>query len=216
MLSVKRFTFNPLAEHTYVVYDETKSCAIIDPGCLESDEQKKLSDFIQEQGLHVQHLINTHCHIDHIVGNAYIKRTYGVKLAIHPADLELMRLAGAHAPRYGIFGYEPTTPDIFVAAGDFIQVGNHQLKVLHVPGHSPGHIALYCATNQICFVGDVLFKNYVGRTDLPGGDYDVLLKSIHEQLFKLDDQVTLYPGHGANTTIGVEKRNNPFVGARLE
>ena len=211
MLSVKKFTFNPLAAHTYVVYDETKSCAIIDPGCLEPHEQKLLSDFIQEQGLDIQHLINTHGHIDHIVGNAYIKRTYGVKLAIHRADLELMQLAGAHAPRYGIFGYEPTIPELFVVAGDVITIGNHQLEVMHVPGHSPGHIALYGAADQICLVGDVLFKNYIGRTDLPGGNYAVLLRSIHEQLFKLDDQVTVYPGHGANTTIGTEKRNNPFV-----
>ena len=211
MLTVKRFTFNPLAEHTYVAYDETKSCAIIDPGCLEPHEQKVLSNFIQEQGLHVQHLINTHCHIDHIVGNAYIKRTYAVKLAIHPGELQIFQLASAHAPRYGILGYEPTTADIFVAAGDLIQIGNHQLEVLHVPGHSPGHIALYSAHDKICFVGDVLFKNYVGRTDLLGGDYSILLKSIQEQLFRLDDDVTVYPGHGPKTTIGTEKSNNPFV-----
>ncbi|MHB9147245.1 MAG: MBL fold metallo-hydrolase [Candidatus Amoebophilus sp.] len=217
MLTVKRFTFNPLAEHTYVVYDPLdRYCAIIDPGCLEPHEQKRLSDFIQNEQLKVVHLINTHCHIDHIVGNAYIKRTYSVKLAIHPADLNLLSIAADHAPRYGIHGYEPTQADRFLTAGDIIQIGNNQLKILHVPGHSPGHIALYSEKDQFCLVGDVLFKNFIGRTDLPGGDYVTLIQSIHEQLFALQDEVIVYSGHGPNTTIGTEKTNNPFVRLQAE
>ena len=212
MLTVKRFTFNPLAEHTYVVYDPLdRHCAIIDPGCLELHEQKLLSDFIEREQLKVVHLINTHCHIDHIVGNAYIKRTYSTKLTIHPADLNLLSIAAEHAPRYGIYGYEPTQADIFLTAEDIIAIGDNQLKVLHVPGHSPGHIALYSEKDQFCLVGDVLFKNFIGRTDLPGGDYSTLIKSIHEQLFLLEDKTILYPGHGSSTTIENEKRYNPFV-----
>jgi hydroxyacylglutathione hydrolase len=210
MLHVQRFTFNQLAEHTYIIYDETKDCIIVDPGCSTVEEEQKLSNFITEQGLRVTHLINTHCHVDHIVGNAYVKRTYAVPLAIHPEEVFMLQWSPRYAPQYGIAYCEPVVADLFLQAGDKVQVGNSQLQVLHVPGHSPGHIALYSAAEQFCLVGDVLFKNYIGRTDLPGGDYEVLMHSIHEQLFLLNDQVTLYPGHGTKTTIGIEKANNPF------
>ena len=210
MLTVKKFTFNPLAEHTYVVYNQEGQCAIIDPGCLEAHEQKILTDFIQIKHLQVTHLINTHCHIDHIVGNAYLKKTYAIPLAIHLQDLPILQLATKQGPRFGIFGYEATMADIFLAAGNTIYIGKNTLQVMHVPGHSPGHIALYSLEDKFCIGGDVLFKNSVGRTDLPGGDYAILIKSIQEQFFVLEDDVVLYPGHGPNTTIGVEKRNNPY------
>jgi glyoxylase-like metal-dependent hydrolase (beta-lactamase superfamily II) len=217
MLTVKRFTFNPLAEHTYVVYDPLdRHCAIVDPGCLASYEQELLNDFVQREQLQVEHLINTHCHIDHVVGNAYVKRTYSLKLAVHADDLNLLEIAADYGPHYGIYGYEPTQADIFLSAGDVIKVGNNQLKVLHVPGHSPGHIALYSEEGRFCLVGDVLFKNFIGRTDLPGGNYTTLIKSIYEQLFVLKDEVIIYPGHGPQTTIGAEKRNNPFVRIQAE
>lgn len=210
MLTVQRFTFNPLAEHTYVVYDQTKACAIIDPGCFEQQEKQQLSSFIQAHALQVTHLINTHCHLDHVLGNQYVKDTYAVKLAIHPQEVPILQQAPTYAPQYGLTGYEPTEAEILLTASHTIQVGNTQLTVLHVPGHSPGHIALYSSQEQICFVGDVLFSGSIGRTDLPGGDQDTLLQSIWQQLFTLDDQVTLYPGHGPTTTIAIEKRSNPF------
>lgn len=210
MLNVQSFTFNTLHEHTYVVYDETKACAIIDPGCFTTQEQTRLHAFIQEQGLQVTQLINTHCHIDHILGNRYIKDTYPVKLTIHPQELTNLQLAAAYAPKYGFMGYQPTEPDLFVQEGDTIPIGNSYLEVLHLPGHSPGHIALYSRKDELCLVGDVLFRGYVGRTDLPGGDYETLLKSIHHKLFSLPNSVTIYPGHGPTTTLGEEKENNPF------
>lgn len=213
MLSVQRFTFNSLAEHTYVVYDETKACAIIDPGCFEQQEKQMLSDFIQAHALQVTHLINTHCHIDHVLGNHYVKNSYSVKLAIHPQEVPMLQLATTYAPQCGIngiIGYEPTEAEILLTEGDTIQVGNTQLAVLHVPGHSPGHIVLYSRQDQLCLVGDVLFQGSIGRTDLPGSDHDTLIQSIHQKLFPLGDQVTIYPGHGPATTIGVEKSNNPF------
>ena len=212
MLTVQRFTFNSLAEHTYVVYDETKACAIIDPGCFEQQEKQRLSKFIQAQSLRVTHLVNTHCHIDHVLGNRYIKDTYAAKLAIHPQDATILALAATYAPQYGFVGYEPTEAEVFLTAGDTLQIGNSQLAVLHVPGHSPGHIALYSSQDQLCFVGDVLFRGSIGRTDLPGGDYNTLIQSIHQQLFALGDEVVIYPGHGPATTIGIEKSNNPFCG----
>jgi hydroxyacylglutathione hydrolase len=211
MLEIKIFTFNPLAEHTYVVYDKkTRECAIIDPGCSTKVEQQQLHHFILTNNLQVVHLINTHCHIDHIVGNAYVKRTYGVALALHPAEKEILALGPIHGPRYGIEGYEPATPDLLLGSGQLIPIGAHVLHILYTPGHSPGHIALYSPVGQFCIVGDTLFKGYIGRTDLPGGDPTTLLKSIHEQLFVLDDAVVLYPGHGPATTVGHEKRHNPF------
>lgn len=210
MLTIQRFTFNFLAEHTYVVYDETKACAIIDPGCFERQERQTLSTFIQAHSLQVTHLINTHCHIDHVLGNQYVKNSYAVKLAIHSQEVPVLQLAATYASQYGIIGYEPTEAAIFLTEGDTIQVGNTQLAVLHVPGHSPGHIALYSREDQLCFVGDILFRGSIGRTDLPGGDHDTLIQSIHQQLFPLGDPVTIYPGHGPTTIIEIEKNSNPF------
>jgi len=210
MLHVACFTFNAFQEQTYVVYDETKNCAIIDPGCSQVHEKKLLSDFIQAHGLQVKHLINTHCHLDHILGNQYIKDTYATALAIHPQELTNLQLAATYAPQYNIIGYQATEPDYFLMPGNVIQLGNSHLEIFYVPGHSPGHIALYSQQDQICLVGDVLFKGSIGRTDLPGGNYATLLESIHQKLFTLDDQVTVYPGHGPATSIGIEKRTNRF------
>ena len=205
MLQVERFTFNVLEVNTYVVYDATKDCAIIDPGCLTAAEKKRLSSFIKTHGLQVKHLINTHCHIDHILGNRYVKNNYAVQLAIHAQEITNLQLAPSHAPQLGILGYEPTEAAIFLRSGDMIQIGNSNLVVLEVPGHSPGHIALYSQKDQLCLVGDVLFRGAIGRTDLPGGNYDSLIESIYQKLFPLGDQVTVYPGHGLPTTLGQEK-----------
>ena len=211
MLQVHTFTFNALAENTYVIYDETKACAIIDPGCYEQHEQAALSKFIAQQALQVTHLINTHAHIDHVLGNQYVKETYGVKLTLHPEAIPLLQAAVQYAPIYGFTAYEPAEADVLLQAGDEIQLGHTLLQVLHVPGHAPGHIALYSHQDQCCFVGDVLFQGSIGRTDLPGGDHAVLLQSIYQQLWPLGDEVVIYPGHGSVTTIGAEKSHNPFL-----
>lgn len=211
MLQVHTFTFNTLAEHTYVIYDETKQCAIIDPGCYEPNEQTALSQFITQQELEVAHLINTHAHIDHVLGNKYVMATYGVPLALHPADIPLLQAAIAYAPQYGFPAYEPVEATIMLTPGEMVQLGHTTLQILHVPGHSPGHIALYSAQDKLCVSGDVLFQGSIGRTDLPGGDHDTLLQSIQQQLFPLGDEVMIYPGHGPATTIGAEKSNNPFL-----
>ena len=210
MLQVHSFTFNALAENTYVIYDATNACAIVDPGCYEQHEQVALSKFIAQQALQVTHLVNTHAHIDHILGNHYVKETYGVKLALHQEELPLLPAAVQYAPCYGFTAYKPAEADMLLAAGDVIQLGNTLLKVLHVPGHSPGHIALYSPQDKLCLSGDVLFQGSIGRSDLPGGDHATLLQSIHQQLFPLGDEVAIYPGHGPATTIGAEKSNNPF------
>lgn len=210
MLEVKKFVFNPFMENTYVLFDETSECVIIDPGCIEKDEEIELIEFIQGKNLTVKKLINTHCHIDHVLGNAFVKRTYSVDLFIHPIEEAMLKAVTTYASNYGFFQYQDSTPNHFLNEGDSVAFGNQQFNVLFVPGHSPGHIALYHSSSKTLISGDVLFENSIGRTDLPGGNFDTLIKSIHQKLFTLPDDVTVYCGHGSETTIGFEKRTNPF------
>jgi hydroxyacylglutathione hydrolase len=210
MMHVKVFEFNPLQENTCILYDDTKECVVIDPGCYDKDEEDQLSEFIKENDLHVKLLLNTHCHIDHILGNYFVKKTFGVKLLIHPLDEPVLKAAKVYAPSYGLHRYNETEVDGYLQEGDTISFGNQHLKILFVPGHAPGHVAFYHKEGKIVIGGDVLFYNSIGRTDLPGGNYQTLIRSIHQQLFTLPDDVTVYPGHGPATTIGFEKRTNPF------
>lgn len=211
-MTIKQFAFNVLSENTYLVYDETGECIIIDPGCFEQSEKDELKKFIIDNNLTVKSLFNTHCHIDHVLGNNFIKNEYGVGLTIHKLDIETLKANEIVAPIYGFQEYEVTEADLFVDEGEQVKFGNSVLDVLFVPGHAPGHIALVNETEKICFAGDVLFQQSIGRTDLPGGDYDTLMNSIKNKLFKLADDVTVYCGHGPNTNIGYEKQHNPFCG----
>jgi hydroxyacylglutathione hydrolase len=213
MLYVQCFTFNALAENTYVIYDKTNACAVVDPGCYELHEQEELSNFIQARALQVVHLINTHAHIDHILGNQYIRETYGVPLALHQQEVPILQAAIEYAPSYGFTAYRPTEAEKLLATGDVIQLGNTLLSILHVPGHSPGHIALYSQRDALCLSGDILFRGAIGRTDLPGSDHKLLLQSIRQQLFSLGDEVVIYPGHGPSTTIGAERKDNLWANA---
>ncbi|MDL5050928.1 MBL fold metallo-hydrolase [Oscillatoria amoena NRMC-F 0135] len=210
MLHIKSFTFNPFAENSFVMHDETKEGIIIDPGCCNRDEENLLAGYIKENSLTVTTLINTHCHIDHVLGNNFVKSTYNVPFLIHKHEEPVLKAVKAYAPNYGFPQYKEVLPDGFLAEGDLISVGNYSLNILFVPGHSPGHIALYNQRTNTLISGDVLFENSIGRTDLPGGDYDTLIESIHNKLFTLPDDVTVYCGHGPATTIGYEKRTNPF------
>jgi hydroxyacylglutathione hydrolase len=210
MLEVKTFEFNPFGENTIILFDETNTCVVIDPGCHNEQERNKLSDFISHNKLEVKYLLNTHCHIDHVLGNAYVKERYKVPLLIHPKDEETLRSVKVYAPAYGFADYQSTEPDTFLNEGDEVDFGNQKLEVLFVPGHAPGHIAFYHRESKILIGGDVLFDYSIGRTDLPGGNFDVLIESIHNKFFVLDDEVVVYPGHGPTTTIGKEKRTNPF------
>lgn len=196
-------------ENTYVLYSNGKA-VIVDPGCYEDYEKKQLDDFIEDNGLSVELLVNTHCHIDHVLGNSYVKNKYKVPFIIHEMDLETLRSVKAYAPAYGFQHYDEVQPDRFMEEGDTINVGVIEMKVLFTPGHAPGHVVLVNEKEKVCIGGDVLFQGSIGRTDLPGGDFDILIKSIHEKLFKMDDEITVYPGHGPETTLGVEKRTNPF------
>ncbi len=211
MVHIQSFTFNAFSENTYLLYDDTKECVIIDPGCYELSEQEELKNFVQSNGLKVVQLINTHCHVDHVLGNAFVKDTFGVKLFIHKEDEATLRSVQAYGPSYGFVGYTPAEADGFLEEGQKITFGDTELDILFVPGHAPGHVAFYHKDQGFLIGGDVLFRQSIGRTDLPGGDMDTLVKSIREQCYTLPDETVVYPGHGPETTIGFEKENNMFV-----
>ena len=213
MLQIASLSFNPFQQNTYVLYDESGSCVIVDPGCYEPDERQELQAFIGNNGLRVTQLVNTHCHIDHVLGNEFVKQTYGVGLHIHKLDDPVLRAVSSYASNYGFNLYQPATVDGYLEEGGELLVGNARLSILFVPGHAPGHIAFYSAESKSLISGDVLFYNSIGRTDLPGGNFETLDNSIRKKLYVLPEDTTVYPGHGPKTSIGFEKKTNPFVHA---
>jgi hydroxyacylglutathione hydrolase len=215
MLSIQYFTFGPFEENTYVLFDETKEAVVIDPGCSDRQEENELKEFIATQALKVKLLLNTHCHVDHVLGNTFVKDTYQVPFLMHKLDEPVLRSAKMMAPLYGVHNYQEATPDRFIDEGDTIEFGTQKLKVLFLPGHAPGHVGFYHESQKVVIGGDVLFQHSIGRTDLPGGNFDVLINSIHQKLFTLPDDVVVYPGHGPETTIGEEKIHNPFCALSL-
>lgn len=215
MARVVAFTFNPFQENTYLVVADNSSCAIFDPGCSNPTERKQLTDYIEENNLRPEWLINTHCHIDHVYGNAFIAEKYDLRLAIHPDELQVLKAVPVVAQMYGI-PFDPSDigePSIWLEEGASIKIGETTLNILLTPGHSPASLSFYDEAGGYVIAGDVLFQGSIGRTDLPGGDYDTLIKSIQTQLLTLDDDVVVYPGHGPSTTIGAERQSNPFLQA---
>ncbi len=212
MTKVATFTFNPFQENTYLVYDQTKECAIIDPGCYNEREKEILRNFIEQNQLHPVRLINTHCHIDHVFGNAFVADTYKLGLEIHEGEQIVLDTVAQVAAMYGIPYREPSpAPVRYIAVGESITFGETTLTTLFTPGHSPASISFYCKTANFVIAGDVLFQNSIGRYDLPGGNFDTLMQSIIHQLLTLDDQTVVYSGHGPSTAIGTEKKFNPFL-----
>lgn len=215
MLKIKQFVFNPFGVSSFIIYDsESKAAIAIDPGMLNSAEQKEFDSYIAENNLKLTQIVNTHLHLDHCFGNNYVRDKYGIKVAAHPDDAFLGNSLAEQASRFGIRLTGNDTKvgiDIELKDGDSIKVGAHTLKVLHVPGHSPGSIALYCAEGGFVIAGDVLFKGSIGRTDLQGGNLDTLLNSIHSRLMTLPDSTNVLPGHDRFTTIGAERATNPYI-----
>ena len=213
MLTVKFFTFSPFSENTYVLHDESNECAIIDAGCYTAQEQAILKDYISDKKLKPVLLLSTHSHIDHITGNRFVFDTYGLKPIIHKMDLPTLEAQERVCQMYQL-NYDPSPmPDKYVEEGDVLTFGNTHLKVLYTPGHAPGHIVFYNEENNLVINGDVLFKGTIGRTDLPGGNFADLEKSIKTKLYTLPDETTVYAGHGPVTNIGHEKAHNMFVNA---
>ncbi len=215
MLKVKTFTFNGFQENTYVV-SHGPEAVIIDPGNSDKKETASLDHYILDEKLAVKYLLNTHCHIDHVLGNYHVKEKYKAPFLIHESDLPVLRSVKSYAPNYGFPHYTEALPDSFLKEGDEITFGNTKAKVLFVPGHAPGHIAFYFENEQKIFSGDVLFRSSIGRTDLPGGNFDTLISSIHQKLFILPNEVTVYSGHGLTTTVGEEKVSNPFCALTIK
>lgn len=214
MLKIQKFTFNPFQENTYVLYDDSQEAVIVDPGCYETFEEEELVAFIESKNLKPVKLINTHFHLDHILGNQFVANKYDLKVEGHKAGLPTYQMAEPSANMYGFGVYKPSpAPQVFWEEGDVISFGGQSLEVLFVPGHAPGHIALIHRESKSVINGDVLFAGSIGRTDLPGGDFDTLKKSIQEKMYKLPDDYKVYCGHGPETTIGTEKRTNAFVKA---
>lgn len=211
MSVIKTFCFNPFDENTYVIHDQGE-CLIVDPGNYTREETNELITFIEEHGFSVRKIVNTHGHVDHVTGIAVLKDYFKVPFAIGKNELEVIRRVKLYAPLYGFTGYSEPEVDEVLVEDDEIEVGTLRWRVLDVPGHSPGHIALYEKEAGLCIAGDVLFNRSIGRTDLPGGDFDTLISSIHNKLFTLPDNVKVYPGHGPETTIGEERVHNPFCG----
>jgi len=213
MLRIVSFTFNGFAENTYLLIDEaTRATAIVDPGAYSRAEQETLRRYVEEHQLDVHYLLNTHAHIDHVLGNAFVLSTYpGIPFWLHALDLPTLRAVPTYAGPYGFANYEPAEPTGELAAGQVIKLGESELSVRFAPGHAPGHVVFYDEAGGQLVGGDVLFKGSIGRTDLPGGDHNTLLKSIKEELLTLPDATVVHPGHGPSTTIGAERRSNPFL-----
>jgi len=211
MLSVKTFTFNPVQENTYVLYNEAKQCCIIDPGCYFNEEKDELKNFVLQNSLTPVLLLNTHCHLDHVFGNKWVAETWGLTLHLHENEKQLLDFAPQSGEMWQMPFENYQGKLIFIKEGTTISIGQDKLEIRFTPGHSPGSVCFYYEAGGFVIGGDVLFNGSVGRTDLPGGDFNTLINSIQTQLFTLPDETKVYSGHGSVTTIGYEKMNNPFV-----
>ena len=213
MLRIVSFTFNAFGENTYLLIDEaTRATAIVDPGAYSPAEQQTLRAYVEGEKLDVQYLLNTHAHIDHVLGNAFVLRQFKeIPFLLHTLDLPTLRAVPTYAGPYGFPAYEPAEPTGELAAGQVITLGESRLEVRFAPGHAPGHVVLYDRAGGQLIGGDVLFQGSIGRTDLPGGSHQVLLQSIERELLSLPDETVVYAGHGPATTIGAERRSNPFL-----
>jgi glyoxylase-like metal-dependent hydrolase (beta-lactamase superfamily II) len=211
MLTVQSFTFNPVQENTYIIYNENKDCCIIDPGCYFASEEKELTDFISANGLKPVLLLNTHCHLDHIFGNRFIQKQYGLTLHLHELEKAVLDYGPTSGQQWQM-PFDNYDGELkYIKEGEKINLGNDVLDILFTPGHSPGHVSFYSKDNKFVISGDVLFQGSVGRTDLPGGDFTTLEQSILTKLYTLPEDVIVYPGHGPSTTIADEMKTNPFV-----
>ncbi len=211
MLQIAAFTFNPFQENTYVLINEHKECWIVDPGMMGAEEDKVMFSFIEENGLKPQQIINTHAHIDHVLGIDALKQKYNISFGMHSLEQPVLANAKGSAMLFGIpMGAAPVA-DFFINEKESLQLGADTIEVRLTPGHSPGSIVFYYEPGEWVIGGDVLFNGSVGRTDLPGGNHETLMLSIAQQMYTLPDATTVHSGHGPATTIGQEKKTNPFI-----
>ncbi len=211
MLSIKAFTFSPVQENTYILYNENRECCIIDPGCYFDQEKASLKEFIEKSGLRPVLLLNTHCHLDHVFGNKFVHDSWNLTLHIHEKEKIVLKTAPLAGKTWQLPFDNYEGPLVMIKEGETLKIGDDELEIRFAPGHSPGSVCFYHEAGGFVIGGDVLFNGSIGRSDLPGGDYATLINSIQTQLFTLPDDTKVYSGHGPVTTIGFEKMNNPFV-----
>lgn len=211
MIQIQSFVCNPYQENTYLLYDDEKNCAIIDPGMYGQDEENEVSDFIEHRQLIPRILLNTHCHIDHVLGNRYIADRYQLLPQFHEGELPSLIEVQNYAPQMG-FRYEISPiAETFLPDSGMVRFGENSMEIIFAPGHSPAHVCFYHKGQGFLIGGDVLFSGSIGRTDLPGGNHQQLMHSIRNAIYTLPPETIVYPGHGPTTTIGFEKENNPFI-----
>ena len=212
MLKIAKLTFNPIQENTYILWDESGECIVVDAGNISAREDNRLVDFITEQGLNPVMAVNTHGHFDHLAGVEHLRRTYDIPFAMSSKDAYLLEAAPTSARMFGIGEITaPTKIDIDLNTLEELHFGNTTMKIIHTPGHTPGHVSLYNEEMGVVLTGDTLFRESIGRTDLSGGDFSWIMRSILDKLIVLGDEVKVYPGHGEETTIGHESLYNPFI-----
>ncbi len=211
MITIYKFTVNPLQENSYLLCDETRQCLIVDAGFHSPGEKEKIVAFIEKHELIPVALVNTHCHFDHLLGAPFLKKKYGIPFYCHREESYWLSVASLQSSFFGIAFTETLSADHFLEEGDEVRFGSSVLKVIGVPGHSLGHLVLWSPEDKFIMAGDVLFKGSIGRTDLEGGNYSSLISHIHNKLLVLPDETVVYSGHGPETTIGAERSENPFL-----
>lgn len=212
-MEVYKFVFNPIDANTYVITDRSGDCAVIDCGCYDQGEFGELNSFLLEKKLRPVLLLNTHCHLDHIFGDIYMLGAYNLRAFCHREDIPNRSYARTHAGFFGLIMEDPPEPQGYLSDGQIVSFGETELKVIHVPGHSAGSVAFHCEKEDVVFSGDTLFAGSIGRTDLPGGDFETIINSIRNRLFTLPGNTIVYPGHMEDSSIGMERDTNPFFTA---
>lgn len=210
-MNIVKFTFSPFQENTYILYDNTKQCVIIDPGCYDENERRRLVEFIESRELNPVRLLNTHGHLDHIFGNKFVAEKYNLQVESHKDEQQVIEYSAIAAQSYGLQLEQSPRISVFWDEGDSVTFGDSELKVFFTPGHSPASISFYSEKDNFIIGGDVLFRLSIGRTDLPGGNFETLSHSIKTKFYTLPDETKVYSGHGEVTTVGYEKQHNPFV-----
>jgi hydroxyacylglutathione hydrolase len=211
MVTVKTFCFNLFNENSHLIYQPGDECAFVDPGNYDDYEFNAIIKFIEDNALQPKMIINTHCHVDHVLGVLKLQEHYKIPFFIHPFELQVLTSVRLYAPTFGFDAYAEPRPDGFIEEGQLIKVAGSSWEIILIPGHSPGHIALVEKSLGLCIAGDIIFRESIGRTDLPGGDHNSLINGIKHKLFCLPDETEIYSGHGPNTTVGYEKQNNPYL-----
>ena len=211
MVHIEKFVFSPFQENTYVLYEPQGECIIVDPGCYFREEQEAFRGFIERQELNPVRLLNTHCHLDHVFGNAWVHREWQLLPEYHALEKQNLALAPMSAQLYGVANFEPSPEaKLLLREGTSFDIAGASFDIIWMPGHAPGHLAFYCESQALLVSGDVIFREGIGRTDLPGGDHEQLFETIRNEVFTLPEETIIYSGHGPETHVGHEKKMNPF------